>query len=260
MRKRLQSIVSSNAFQLGILLLIIGNAILLGLQTVDRIEASYGPMLARLDSLIIYIFVVELIMRFAAEPRTYFRSGWNVFDFLIVAVSLFAAHSGLAAIRAFRILRILRVVTVIPRMRTVVSALFESVPGIASAGVVLVLILYIFSVIAATLFGAEHPALFGDVFIAMYTLFTVMTLEGWREIADPVGDTHPWSWAFFLTYLLIATFTLLNLFVAIVVRVVEEDSDAQMIQQSDVILNEVRALRSEVADLKERLGGADPAP
>ncbi|MBI1393049.1 MAG: ion transporter [Alphaproteobacteria bacterium] len=227
MQARLRETVASDLFQGVVIALILLNAVVLGAETIDGISNRIGPVLLLIDRVILYLFLVEIIMRFLSDPKNYFRSGWNVFDFVVVAVSLPATASGLAAVRALRVLRVLRVVTVIPRMRVVVAALFDSVPGIASVGVVLVLILYVFAVIAANLYGVEHPELFGDVFAAMYTLFTVMTLEGWREIADSVSCTHPNSWAFFLTFLLIATFTMLNLFVAIVVRVVEEDADEE---------------------------------
>jgi voltage-gated sodium channel len=170
-------------------------------------------------------------------------------------ISLFAASSGFAAIRAFRVLRVLRVVTIIPRMRTVVSALLEAIPGIASVGVVVILIVYVFAVIGSSLYGDAHPAIFGDVFTAMYTLFQVMTLEGWPDIAAQVSTTHPRSWAFFLTFVLIATFTMLNLFVAIVVRAVEEDTDplfAELVREHAVLHQDIKELKAMVAELAAR--------
>ncbi|MEO0399696.1 MAG: ion transporter [Pseudomonadota bacterium] len=253
MQDRLKRITDGALFQNAILVLILVNAAILGLETVPSIKSAYGDQLMHVDRAIIYAFVAELVMRFIADPKAYFRNGWNIFDFVIVMVSLIAATSGIAAIRAFRVLRVLRVVTVIPRMRVVVAALLDAIPGIASVGVVLVIILYVFAVIAANLYGGEHPTLFGDVFTAMYTLFTVMTLEGWREIADTVAATHPRSWVFFLSFVLIATFTMLNLFVAIVVRVVEEDSDALMTERTNAIRQDIGALREDIARLHQRL-------
>lgn len=144
-------------------------------------------------------------------------------------------------------------------MRVVVSALLDAIPGIASVGVVLALIIYVFAVIAATLYGPVHPDLFGDVFQAMYTLFQVMTLEGWPDIAARVGETHPRSWAFFLTFVLIATFTMLNLFVAIVVRVVEEDSETlfnDVTEMQKAMRDDIAAMRAEIAELSRRSGKA----
>ena len=250
MRAEIARLIESPVFQWTVMALIIANALILGAETLDGVDAALGPQLMAVDRLIVWAFVAELSLRFAADPKNYFRSGWNVFDFAIVAISLFAASSGLAAIRALRVLRVLRVITVIPRMRVVVGALFDAIPGIASVGVVLVLILYVFAVIAANVYGDAHPEAFGDVFSAMYTLFTVMTLEGWREIADGVAATHPRSWIFFLSFVLIATFTMLNLFVAIVVRVVEEDSNEEMERQSSEIKDELRALRAEIEALR----------
>ncbi len=247
-------------FQWFVMALIILNALILGAETIDGFTSELVAELMLLDRIIVGFFVLELILRFIADPRGYFKSGWNIFDFLIVAVSVFAASSGLAAVRALRVLRVLRVITVFPRMRVVVSALFEAIPGIFSVGVILLLLVYVFAVIAANLYGALHEELFGDVFKAMYTLFTVMTLEGWREIADQVAETHPRSWVFFLSFVLIATFTMLNLFVAIVVRVVEDDNEDQTVELETVLGEEIRALRQEVASLKDLLrDGAGPS-
>lgn len=255
-RTSLQRFVETPPFQSVVLALIIINAVVLGAETFDGVQAAAGPWLQVIDRIIVYAFVVELGLRLLAWRGAYFRNGWNVFDFLIVAVSIGAATSGLAALRAFRVLRVLRVITVIPRMRVVVSALLDSIPGIASVGVVLALILYVFAVIAANLYGPDHPDLFGDVFQAMYTLFQVMTLEGWPDMAAQVSETHPRSWVFFLTFVLIATFTMLNLFVAIVVRVVEEDSEPviqNVIDGQNEIKREISALRDEIQALSKRL-------
>ncbi len=242
----IRKLVESAPFQVGVLVLIIVNAVILGAETFPDVKAAMGPELSMVDEVIIYAFVGEIILRIFAERGEYFKKGWNIFDFLIVVISLLAATSGLAALRAFRVLRVLRVITVIPRMRVVVSALLDSIPGIASVGVVLALIIYVFAVIAATLYGTEHPERFGNVFTAMYTLFQVMTLEGWPDIARQVAETHERSWVFFLTFVLIATFTMLNLFVAIVVRVVEEDSDPWL---DDLVANQ-KALSDDIAELK----------
>ncbi|MEM9707057.1 MAG: ion transporter [Pseudomonadota bacterium] len=252
MLEKLRAFVESAPFQAVVLALILVNAVILGAETLAPVKESYLDVLMHIDRAIIYAFTIEVALRIVAYRVDYFRSGWNLFDLAIVIVSLVAATSGLAAIRAFRVLRVLRVVTVFPRMRLVVSALFDSIPGIASGGIVLVLIVYVFAVIAANLYGPLHNELFGDVFAAMYTLFQVMTLEGWAEIADEVAQTHPNSWIFFLSFVFIATFTMLNLFVAIVVRVVDEDAeeaeaaDGALLDQRE----ELRRLRAEISSLK----------
>lgn len=257
LQDRISRLINARPFQGAVLALIVFNAFILGAETFDGIQERMGRSLLLIDRIIIYAFVGEIVLRIIGERGAYFRNGWNVFDFLIVAVSLVAATSGLAALRAFRVLRVLRVITVIPRMRVVVSALLDSIPGIASVGVVLALIVYVFAVIAANLYGPAHPALFGDVFTSMYTLFQVMTLEGWPDIAGEVARTHARSWVFFLTFVLIATFTMLNLFVAIVVRVVEEDSDPwldDLAANQKALSDDIAALRREVRDIARTLG------
>lgn len=239
-------IVESRVFQGAILTLILFNALLLGAETLPAVRATSGGPVELLDRSITFIFTIEIALRIYAAPKTYFRSGWNVFDALIVGISLVAADSGLAALRALRVLRVLRIVTVIPKMRLVVSSLLDAIPGIASVGVVVVLIVYVFAVIGANLYGADHPEYFGDVFRSMYTLFQVMTLEGWAEIASQISTTHPRSWVFFLTFVMIATFTMLNLFVAIVVKTVEDEEDPKfdlLKAQNEQILAELALLR-----------------
>jgi len=245
-------LVENRLFQAVVLALILINAFILGLETFAGMKDVFGPFLRITDRIIVYGFIVEIGLRIFAWRGAYFRNGWNVFDFLIVAISLLAATSGLAALRAFRVLRVLRVITVIPRMRVVVSALLDSLPGIASVGVVLTLIIYVFAVIASNLYGSTHQALFGDVFTSMYTLFQVMTLEGWPDIAAEVAETHPRSWVFFLSFVLLATFTMLNLFVAIVVRVVEEESDPlfeSLLDNQKQIADDIAAMREEIKAL-----------
>lgn len=248
--------IDARWFQVGVLVLIILNAVVLGAETFSNLEPNVSLGLVLLDRVIVYAFVTEISLRMFAEAGRYFKKGWNIFDFVVVLVSLLAATSGLAALRAFRVLRVLRVITVIPRMKIVVSALLDSIPGIASVGVVIALIVYVFAVIAANLYGPAHPELFGNVFTAMYTLFQVMTLEGWPDIAASVAETHARSWIFFLTFLMIATFTMLNLFVAIVVRVVEEDSEpwyGGMVENQDMIRDEVAQMRGELAEISRKL-------
>jgi len=255
-RVRVRWLVTRKAFQWTVIALILVNAAILGVETLPGVKERWGHLLIPLDRAIVWAFFVEIVLRIIAAGRFYLRNGWNVFDVVIVATSMIAATSGLAAIRAFRVLRVLRVVTVIPRMRLVVRALLDSIPGIASVGVVVVLILYVFAVIAANLYGPQHPELFGDVFVSMYTLFEVMTLEGWAEIAGEVAETHPNSWAFFVSFVLIATFTMLNLFVAIVVRVVEEEGeelDAAIHDEHKDLRKEIRGLRRQLADLSAKL-------
>lgn len=255
LRARVARFAEATPFTGFITFLICLNAITLGLESFDRFE-PYADWLRLLDLLFIAIFVFEMAVRIWAAGPAFFRSGWNVADFLIVAGSAMAASNIFAALRAFRILRLLRVVTFVPRMRTVVRALVDAVPGIISVAIVAVLIVYVFAVIACSLYGDTHPELFGNVFISMYTLFQIITLEGWKEIADDVQAEHPTAWIYFLLFVLVGTFTMLNLFIAIVVRVVEEEADETedfIHEETDQVLKEIRVLSEKLDTLEAKL-------
>jgi len=242
-------------FQNAVLVLILVNAIVLGLETWPPAARMMSGWLHAVDHAILWAFAVELGLRFAVERGRFFRNSWNVFDTAVVLVSALAMTSGLAALRALRVLRVLRIISVFPKMRVVVSALLHAVPGILSVLVVVMLIVYVFAVIAANLYGdVAGGAYFGDIFTSMYTLFQIMTMEGWVEIAETVRADHPLSWIFFLSFLLIATFTMLNLFVAIVVRVVEEDSEELQEELSHEIRTEHEETMAELARLREEIG------
>ncbi|RFB06080.1 ion transporter [Parvularcula marina] len=254
-RARLVELVEAPWFSNAVMALICLNAITLGLETFDRFD-PWRPWLHLFDLLFVTVFVIEMVLRIAAYGPSFFRSGWNIADFVIVAGAALAASNLFAALRAFRVLRLLRVVTVVPRMRTVVRALVDSVPGIISVAIIAVLIVYVFAVIAGSLYGETHPNYFGNVFTSMYTLFQIITLEGWRDIADDVQADHPMSWIFFLTFVLVGTFTMLNLFIAIVVRVVEEEADETeefIHEETDHVLQELKVLSAKIDELKARL-------
>lgn len=254
-RARIQRWVESPVFTGAITLLICLNAVTLGIETFPSMQ-PYQPMLHVVDLVFVIIFVVEIVLRMAAAGPSFFRSWWNVADFIIIAGSAMAASNLFVALRAFRILRVLRVVTAVPRMRTVVQALVDSIPGILSVALVAALVIYVFAVIAGSLYGETHPEYFGNVFVSMYTLFQIITLEGWREIADAVQADHPSAWLFFLIFVLVGTFTMLNLFIAIVVRVVEEESDETedtVHEEADHIIAEVRLLADKIDRLEARL-------
>ncbi|WOI54131.1 ion transporter [Parvularcula sp. LCG005] len=247
-RHKLITFVEGAVFQNTVMLLICLNAIVLGVETLP-VGRNHAELLNMVDQTFISFFILELVLRITAYGPAFFRSGWNIADFLIIVTSALTHATGVAAFRAFRILRLLRVVTVIPRMRLVVKALFDAIPGIVSVALVALLIVYVFAVIASTLYGPTHPALFGDVFTSMYTLFQVITLEGWRDIADEVSEDHKYAWAFFVIFVLVGTFTMLNLFIAIVVRVVEDEAD----ETEDLVRDETNLILDKIAIVADRL-------
>ena len=212
------AIVEEKWFQNFIIGVIIFNAILLGLETSKHMSENYGDVLHLLDSICLSIFVVELLMKMAFYRTRFVRSGWNIFDFIIVAIALLPATGQLSVLRSLRILRALRLLSSVPSLRRIINALISAMPGVGSAAMLLSIIFYIFAVMATNVFGPEFPEWFGSLGASMYTLFQIMTLESWSMgIVRPVMESFPYAWIFFIPFILIATFTVLNLFIGIIV-------------------------------------------
>jgi voltage-gated sodium channel len=197
---------------------------------------------------------VELLLRFSVYRSRFFNDPWRVFDFVVVGIALMPASGPFSVLRALRILRVLRLVSLVPSMRGVVSALLKALPGMASIIGLMALMLYVSSVLATKLFGKITPELFGDLGASLFTLFQVMTVEGWPDIARSIMPHSPFAWLFFVVYLLIATFMVLNLFIAVVVNAMQsqvtEDLKDEGETNTRLILDEVRALRREIEALR----------
>jgi voltage-gated sodium channel len=258
-RERARTIIESRAFQRVVIVVIVLNAVTLGLETSARLA---GPLLHVTDRLTLAVFVVELALRWYAAGLRFFRDPWNVFDLVIVGISLVPAAGPLSVLRTLRVLRVLRLVSAVPSMRRVVSGLLTAVPGMASVAALLSLVIFVAGVMATSLFGAITPEYFGDLGTSLFTLFQVMTGEAWPDIAREVMASAPLAWIFFVIYILVSSFAVLNLFIAVVVSGMEdqitsdlaeaETRNAEVQASSDAeLLAEVRALRAEVAALRE---------
>jgi voltage-gated sodium channel len=183
---------------------IVVNAVTLGLETSPSVLREFGGLLHAADRVMLYVFTVELAMRLYAHGPRFFRDPWNVFDFVIVAISLIPASGPFSVLRALRILRALRLISAVPAMRRVVSGLLAAVPGMASIGALLGLIIYVAAVMATKLFGTISPEYFGDLGTTLFTLFQTMTGEAWPDIARDVMAAAPLAWIFFVIYILIS--------------------------------------------------------
>ena len=248
-----------------IMFLIVINAVILGLETVPAAMQSYGPLLIAIDQLILGVFVIEILLRIYAHRLAFFRDPWSLFDFVVVAIALVPASGPLAVLRALRILRVLRLLTLVPSMRRVVGALLGSIPGLSSIALVLLLIYYVFAVIATKLFGEHFPQWFGSIGESLYSLFQIMTLESWSMgIVRPVMVEHPYAWIFFVVFILIATFTMLNLFIAIIVNAMQTFTEQENRERKDALdetrdhieadlHREMAELRGEIAELRQLL-------
>ena len=261
MREQIKSIVASSLFQNFIIALIILNGITLGLETYESITAKYGSYISLFDKFVIAIFTIEIILRIYVYRVAFFKDGWSLFDFFIVVISLLPSGSGFEVFRILRVLRIFRLVTVVPQMRKVVTALLSTIPGMLSVAGLMALFFYIFAIMATQLYGKTFPQWFGDLGESFYTLFQVMTLESWSMgIVRPIMEQHPYAWVFFIPFIFIVTFIMINLIVAIVVDAMNElNKTSQNILEDDIqkskedMVSEIRELKREINELKEML-------
>lgn len=256
-REKVKQFVEKNSFQTFIIALIIFNSITIGMETSDYIMNSFGRTLLLIDKIILAIFVIEILLKLYAYRFGFFRSGWNVFDFLIVAIALLPASGTLAVLRSLRIFRSLRLIKNLPRLRFIVESLLLSLPSIGWIFVLLTLVFYVFSVIGTKLFAASFPQWFGTLWASMFSLFQVMTLEGWAEIARSVNEKYPFSNVYFISFILIASYTTLNIFIAIVVNTMSEIQQKISKQESEklgnIIQDENEELRNDIRNLKEQI-------
>ncbi|MCP5151489.1 MAG: ion transporter [Ectothiorhodospiraceae bacterium] len=262
----LRRLVEHPRFQQAIIALIVVNAVILGLETSPTVMAAIGPTLIAVDHAILAVFVLELGLRIAAHRGAFFRDAWSLFDLVVVVVALVPDTETFSVLRAMRVLRVLRMVSAVPRMRRIVQALLSALPGLSAVIALLGLIFYVAGVMATKLFGAAFPDWFGTLPRSVYSLFQVMTLESWSMgIVRPVMETYPYAWAFFVPFILIATFTMLNLFIGVVVNAmqaryheeqgkVEEEHARQAHEEREMMLAELRGLRTEVQALRAALG------
>ncbi len=255
---RLKAFLSSRKFETVITVLIVINAITLGLETVPAVMERFGPALMLLDRTILAVFVIEVAARLVAWRLDFFRDPWRLFDLAVVSVALLPATGNLSVLRALRILRVLRIVGMVPSLKRVVGGLVAALPGMGSIMLLLTLVFYVFSVMATKLYGATFPEWFGSIPASAYSLFQIMTLESWSMgIVRPVMDVHPMAWAFFLPFILSTTFTVLNLFIGIIVSAMQAEHDAEatadreaMASEQSQMLDELKAIRSELADMR----------
>jgi voltage-gated sodium channel len=260
----LRQIIESKGFQRALTALILINAVTLGLETSDAMMARAGTLLTAADRLIVAVFVLEMLAKIMVYGRGFVRDPWNVFDFVVIGLSVLPATNAFSVMRAFRVLRVLRLVSVVPSMRKVVQGLLNAIPGMATTAGLLLLSFYVFSVVATKLFGDAFQEWFGSLGASMYTLFQIMTLESWSMgIVRPVMAEFPWAWAFFVPFIIINAFAVLNLFVAIIVNAMSNEAFAESTAtahaDSERILEELTALRRELGAMARSLESAGRA-
>ncbi len=271
MLSSIKKLIDSPKFQGFIIALIVLNGITLGLETDADIMAVAGNWIGVLDRIILAVFVIEILLRMAVYRWRFFLDPWSIFDFVVVTIALLPSGGAFAVLRALRVLRVLRLISVVPSMRSVVQALLASLPGLGAIVALLGLVFYVAAVMATKLFAATFPQWFGSIGESLYSLFQIMTLESWSMgIVRPVMEQHSWAWAFFVPFILIATFTMLNLFIAVVVNAMQNQHEAaQGLSDREALLvahderehlaEEIRSLRNEMTAMMRQISNASIA-
>ncbi|SFU07962.1 ion transporter [Sedimentitalea nanhaiensis] len=273
LREKALEFVERDSIKNAILGVIIFNAVTLGMSTSENINGVIGPALKVIDQVVLMIFVAELALKFFAYGiKGFFANPWNIFDFIVVGLGLLPDKGGLSALRGLRVIRAMRLLSVIPQMRAVVQALLDALPGMGAVIIMISIVFYVFGVMATLMYGHDFNEWFGTLGRSLYSLFQIMTLESWSMgIVRPVMEVHPYAWAFFVPFIIITAFSVLNLFIGLLVNTmqaaVEEENEAEfenlrelVKSETDIVdahvtemLSEIRALRAEIAELK---GGA----
>ena len=261
MREKLNKLTSSRMWEVTVISIIIVNAITLGLETNQQLMEAIGPILIGIDQLVLAFFVIEISLRLIARGLSFFKDPWSIFDFVIVGIALIPTNGAFSVLRALRILRVLRLVSMVPSLRKVIGGLIAALPGMGSIVLLMTLVFYVFSVMATKLYGQEFPEWFGTLGRSAYSLFQIMTLESWSMgIVRPVMEKFPYAWMFFVPFILSTAFTVLNLFIGIIVSAMQQEhdqnaeDDRQAIHnETEAVLNEVKELRRDFEKLQDKL-------
>jgi voltage-gated sodium channel len=255
-------IADNPRFQQFILGVIVVGAVVIGVETSPTLTARYGPALLAVEMMIQTIFVAEIAVRIVAywpRPLAFFRNGWNLFDFLVVAASLLPQAGAFAMVaRLARLMRITRLVSVFPELRLIIGTMVRSIPSMGHVIVLLSLLLYVYAVLGFHFFREADPAHWGSLGAALLTLFQVLTLEGWVEIQAAVLTAHPWAWIYFSSFVFVAVFVVVNLFIAVVINNLEtvkheQQMDADHVHVQHELLEAIETVRERLADLEDRL-------
>ncbi len=265
LRARVRDFVENATFQKAIMTLIVVNAVTLGFETSPTVMGWIGPELLVFDKIVITVFVIEIALRIFAHGHRFFRDPWGLFDFIVVAITLAPASDSFSVLRALRVLRVLRLVSAVPRLRRIVAALLHAVPGVGAIGALLLLVFYVFAVITTKLFGGAFADWFGTIGASMYSLFQIMTLESWSMgIVRPVMEVYSWAWIVFVSFIVLSSFTVLNLFIAIIIdsmQTLHESEQHETVEEVSTVVHdehrqraeEFETLRAEIRELKEML-------
>ncbi len=252
-REKLDNFVMAPKVQYFLILLILANAALMGLETSSYVQEHFNRELVMLDEAILLVFIVEIICLLLARGLAFFKDPWSVFDFLVISIAIVPATESFSVLRALRVLRVLRLFTKVKSLQKVVKSLLSAVPGLGSVGMVMLLIFYVSAVLATNLFSKDFPETFGNMGLTLYTLFQIMTGDGWSDsVARPVMEVFPYAWIFFIIFILISTFVILNLFIAVIVDASNDEAEAAAKAERRILRTHLEDLRAELTDFRKR--------
>jgi len=258
LRARLRAFLETDRVVNGIMTLIIFNAITLGISTSEWAQDNFGTLLSIIDKTVLTIFVIELLLKLYAYGLNFFRNSWNIFDLFVVSVGLLPQTTALSALRGLRVIRALRLLSVIPQMRAVVQALLDALPGMGAVIVMISIVFYVFGVMATIMYGEAFDVWFGTLGRSLYSLFQIMTLESWSMgIVRPVMEVYPTAWAFFVPFIVITSFSVLNLFIGLLVNTmqsaVEDETEAEFEKLRTLVREETDQVDAHVLELSAQV-------
>lgn len=262
---RVRDVLRSRGFGNAIMALIVLNAITLGMQTDAELMASYGAVLTRFDEFAIGVFTIEVLLKLVLLPRSSVRDPWFWFDFTVVAVCYIPSQGPLSVLRALRLFRVLRLINFLPSLKRTVQGLLGAIPGMGSVVLLLALVFYVAAVMATELYGGTHPEYFGSLGASLYSLFQIMTLESWSHgIVRPVLTEHPYAWGFFVPFIVVTSFSVLNMFIGVIVSSIEAENEAERMLQDEAMEQRLHMQMDEMmtrlANIETMLSGERAAP
>ncbi|WP_404298306.1 ion transporter [Halomonas sp.] len=257
-RDRFERLRSHKAFELTVITIIVVSALLIGAKTYEEEVSRFQAAMLWLDVAVTVFFLVEILIRMAAEKRLrdFFRKGWNIFDFLIVTASLIPLDDSEMVLlaRLLRIFRVLRLVSMIPELRMLIAALFKSIPRMGYVVLLMFIIFYIYGALGSFLFASVDEKLWGNISLAMLTLFQVATFESWATaVLYPTMEHYPYAWIYFLTFIFLNAFIFLNMMIGIVLDVMQKESLAIELETGEGEAAELHGLRDDVRQMRDQL-------
>ncbi|GAA0683045.1 hypothetical protein GCM10009104_05100 [Marinobacterium maritimum] len=256
LQDNLERLRANKIFETFVIGVIIASALLIGAKTYEE-SSRFDQLLYWLDLSVTLFFLFEIIVRMAAEKRllNFFRSGWNVFDFIIVVASLVPINDSemVLVARLLRVFRVLRLVSMIPELRVLLAALVKSIPRMGYVALLMFIIFYIYAAIGSFMFNGVDPVLWGNISIALLTLFRVATFEDWTDVMYATMDDYPYSWIYYLTFIFLTAFVFLNMMIGIVLDVMQKESAAEQLESGQGEAAEVHWMREQMVLMSEQL-------